>query len=137
MKIWLFKPDFWFIFGICGFPLACFAGELMGMVALHPLGLMPKTGVPDFGWGGLPGVFLGWPLGIVSALVAMGWRNKRYFPARATAFVGGFFIGGFWLNLLIPLKLVVWVGDFGFIVPPLLWSLALLFFAIFARESRN
>ena len=132
MKSNLHSPIWWILFGFFGFPIFCIIAEFIGWFAMLKLGPAPKS-TPEFGWGGAPGLFLGAPLGLVSAVCARCWRGKLYGVARFFAFAGGTSIGGVWLFWLLDAPSMVWLGDFGFAVTPLIWAGALILFALLAR----
>jgi len=129
------SPGAWLAIGFLVFPIACFVNEVVGWIVVGALGLLRDHHSGQFGWGGFAGVFLGAPLGVVSALCRYGWQNKRFVPARFTAAIGGLFIGGGWLALLWGDNPFVWVGDFGFAVTPLAWAAGLVGFGLLARHG--
>ena len=133
------SPLFWLLFGVFGFPIVCFVGEVRSSIAFDSLRLLPPKGIADFGFGldGGYGIFLGLPLGIVSARCAMLWNENRPVLSRCFALWGGVVSGGFWLRYFLSCSLFVRFHDFGFAAPPLLWALALVMFAVFARQTKS
>lgn len=130
-----FSPGAWLLFGFVGFPILCFASEVLGWIvvaAFHLLGLRPV--VPQLGWGGLPGMFLGPAFGGISALSAAAWKNERFVVARFIAAGGGFCVGGWWLRWLLGCGSLVWIGEFGLAFTPLAWASALILFGLLARQ---
>ena len=131
------SPGAWLFFGFIAFPIGCFASEMLGWVAFGALGLFRGHRFPQFGWGGLPGLFLGAPLGVVTALCSANWKNGNPNAARLIAGLGGITIGGWWLRWLLNCSPFVWIGDFGFAVTPLTWAAGLILFAVGAKSPQS
>ena len=133
MKL-LSRPLFWLLFGCFGFPVLCFVLLLAGTLVVGAVGWPRVNVVPQFGWGGALGPFLGVLLGVISAIAAAFWQTRQALLARAFAGCGGFIVGGLWLDWLLRIKPIVWIVEFGFTVPPLIWSLALVLFGLLAKR---
>ncbi|RYZ83161.1 MAG: hypothetical protein EOP06_20455 [Proteobacteria bacterium] len=132
------SPAFWLIFGFFGYPVVCFLGGLVGIDALHYLGLMRASGVPEFGWGGIIFIVFGIPLGAVSAICAFLWRKNLVDIARLVAFLSGALMLLIWARLSLPfLYLEAMIGECGFYFTPVIWALGLLGFAFLARTPKG
>jgi hypothetical protein len=110
---------FWLIFGFLVFPVIAIVFLVLELITISGLGLVPNGDLPEFGYGGGLGLFLGVPLGIVSSLSAWAWRHQQFGISPFLAFLGGSSIGGLWLALSLPVSPLRWIGEFGFVVLPL------------------
>lgn len=133
IKNWPVSPAFWLVFGLIGFPLVCFCGQVVIWALL--LRLMPSPPRSASGWGGSAGAYFGPLLGIVAATVSEEWNRGARLRARRIAGVSGAIIGALWGWHLLACPSFVWVGDFGSAVPPLAWAAGLLGFGLLARHA--
>lgn len=127
------SPAFWFVFGLLGFPILCFCGQLMMWALL--LRLEQGRSSSPGGWGGASGAYFGPLLGTVAAVVADEWERGAHSKSRRIAGSWGAFLGIAWGWHLLRCDPFVWLGDFGCAVPPLAWSAGLVLFGVLARHS--
>ena len=137
------RPLNWLFFGAIIFPCLCIVTSLVVKTLLGHVGVLHGSSasvatqlVVLFGRGRIGGLFLGMSFGVASMVTHQVWEDGDFGLARGIAGACALVFGGLWVMWLWKHDPMLWLIEFGFVVPPLAWASGLLLFACGARHGR-